>query len=115
MKKPNIVRLSLALASLVAVTIAFGQDPRPVPTVGGRLQGTWDMQITLTDCSGHTIRSFASLVVFMAGGTVTEASAGTAPALQTGGKVFGAIPLTVTTRFASKTSRLTLPTCLRAG
>jgi hypothetical protein len=86
MKKPNIVRLSLALASLVAVTIAFGQDPRPVPTVGGRLQGTWDMQITLTDCSGHTIRSFASLVVFMAGGTVTEASSGTAPALQTGGK-----------------------------
>ena len=39
------------------------------------------MQITLTDCSGHTIRSFASQIVFMAGGTVTEA-----PALRTGGK-----------------------------
>ena len=73
------------LVTMVTAT-ASGQDPRPVGTVGGRLQGTWDMQITLTDCSGHTIRSFPSLVVFMAGGTVTEASAGTAPALQTGGK-----------------------------
>jgi len=44
------------------------------------------MQITLTDCSGHVIRSFPTLVVFMAGGTLTEASGGTAPALQTGGK-----------------------------
>jgi hypothetical protein len=32
------------------------------------------------------IRSFPTLVVFMAGGTLTEASGGTAPALQTGGK-----------------------------
>jgi hypothetical protein len=86
MKKPNIVRLSLALASLVAVTIAFGQDPRPVPTVGGRLEGTWDMQITLTVCGGPVIRSFPTLLVFMAGGTMTEASGGTSPALQTGGK-----------------------------
>jgi hypothetical protein len=85
MKKPNILRLSLALASLVAVTIASGQDPRPV-SVGGRLEGTWSMQITLTDCAGHTIRSFPTLVAFVAGGTLTEASGGTAPALQTGGK-----------------------------
>ena len=44
------------------------------------------MQITSNDCSGHVIRSFPTLVVFMAGGTLTEASGGTAPALQTGGK-----------------------------
>jgi hypothetical protein len=44
------------------------------------------MHITLNDCSGHVIRSFPTLVVFMAGGTLTEASGGTAPALQTGGK-----------------------------
>jgi hypothetical protein len=86
MKKPNIVRFSLALASLVAVTIASGQDPRPVGTVGRRLEGTWSMQITLTDCAGHTIRSFPTLVAFVVGGTLTEASGGTAPALQTGGK-----------------------------
>ncbi|HET6181152.1 MAG TPA: hypothetical protein VFE61_29815 [Candidatus Sulfotelmatobacter sp.] len=44
------------------------------------------MQITLNDCAGHTIRSFPTLVAFNAGGTVTEASGGTSPALQTGGK-----------------------------
>jgi hypothetical protein len=69
-----------ALVTLVAAT-ATGQG-----TQGGRLEGTWSMQITSTDCAGHVIRSFPTLVVFMAGGTLTEASGGTAPALQTGGK-----------------------------
>jgi hypothetical protein len=53
---------------------------------GGRLQGTWDMQITLTDCVGHTIRSFASLIEFAAGGTVVESNAGTPQALKTPGE-----------------------------
>src|SRR5437016_13659821 len=88
--------VACALVSMVAPT-ATGQG-----TQGGRLQGTWEMQITLTDCAGHVIRSFPTLVVFMAAGTLTEASGGTAPALATGGgKVFGAIPLTITMRFAS--------------
>ena len=69
-----------ALVLMVAPT-ATGQG-----TQGGRIQGTWEMQITLTDCAGHVIRSFPTLVEFVAGGTVTEASGGTAPALQTGGK-----------------------------
>ena len=64
---------------------AAGTPPIEGPQ-GGRLEGTWDMQITATDCSGHVIRSFPTMVVFMAGGTLTEASGGTAPALQTGGK-----------------------------
>jgi hypothetical protein len=68
------------LVTMVAAT-ASGQG-----TQGGRLEGTWSMQITLTDCSGHVIRSFPTLVVFVAGGTLTEASGGTAPALNTGGK-----------------------------
>src|SRR5437773_12464281 len=72
--------VACALITMVAAT-ASGQG-----TQGGRLEGTWSMQITLTDCSGHVIRSFPTLVVFMAGGTLTEASGGTAPALQTGGK-----------------------------
>ena len=69
-----------ALVTMVAPTAA-GQG-----TIGGTLQGTWDMRISLTDCAGHVIRSFPSLVEFTAGGTLTEASGGTAPALQTGGK-----------------------------
>lgn len=69
-----------ALVTLVAAERA------PRDAVGGRLQGTWSMQITLNDCAGHTIRSFPTLIAFVAGGTLTEASGGTAPALQTGGK-----------------------------
>jgi hypothetical protein len=72
--------IACALLTIAAGTAA-GQGAR-----GGRLEGTWSMQITLNDCSGHVIRSFPTLVVFMAGGTLTEASGGTAPALQTGGK-----------------------------
>jgi hypothetical protein len=72
--------VACGLVSLVAVERA------PGGMVGGKLEGTWDMQITLNDCSGHVIRSFPTLVAFMAGGTLTEASGGTAPALQTGGK-----------------------------
>ena len=75
--------VACALVTMVAAKAA-GQG-----TQGGRLEGTWSMQITLTDCSGHVIRSFPTLVVFMAGGTLTEASGGTAPALQTGGKGVG--------------------------
>src|SRR2546422_7474168 len=76
----NIMAPLVVACAFVAAT-AFGQG-----TQGGRLEGTWSMQITLTDCSGHVIRSFPTLVVFMAGGTLTEASGGTAPAPQKGGK-----------------------------
>src|SRR2546422_3392631 len=76
----NIMAPLVVACAFVAAT-AFGQG-----TQGGRLEGTWSMQITLTDCSGHVIRSFPTLVVFMAGGTLTEASGGKGPALQKGGK-----------------------------
>ena len=55
-------------------------------TEGGRLEGTWDMQITLTDCAGHVIRSFPSLIEFVAGGTIVESNAGTPQALKTPGE-----------------------------
>jgi hypothetical protein len=80
--KNIMVPLVVAFALLPMVATTATRDG----TIGGRLQGTWEMQITLNDCAGHVIRSFPTLVVFMAGGTVTEASGGTAPALQTGGK-----------------------------
>ena len=72
---------------LVACTIniaAAGTQPRGM--VGGKLTGTWNMQITANDCAGHVIRTFPTLVAFSAGGTLNEASGGTSPALQTGGK-----------------------------
>src|SRR5438046_4083704 len=72
--------VACALVSMVTAT-ATGQG-----TEGGRLQGTWDMQITLTDCAGHVIRSFPSLIEFVAGGTIVESNAGTPQALKTPGE-----------------------------
>ena len=69
-----------ALVSLIGAT-ASGQG-----TIGGSLQGTWEMRITLTDCAGHVIRSFPSLVEFTAGGTVVESNARTPQALKTPGE-----------------------------
>jgi len=73
------------LLVVCAVSIAAaGTAPRAM--VGGKLEGTWNMQITANDCAGHVIRTFPTLVAFSAGGTLNEASGGTSPALQTGGK-----------------------------
>jgi hypothetical protein len=65
--------------------VAAGTAPSEAPQ-SRNLEGTWSMQITLNDCAGHTIRSFPTLVAFSSGGTLNEASGGTAPALGTGGK-----------------------------
>src|SRR3989440_9163974 len=72
--------VACALLTTVATT-ATGQG-----TQGGLLQGTWEMQITLTDCAGHVIRSFPSLIEYAAGGTVVESNAGTPQALKTPGE-----------------------------
>src|SRR5262245_45703260 len=78
----SIMALLLGACALVMVAAtAVGQGAQ-----SGRLRGTWEMQITLTDCAGHVIRSFPSLVEFMAGGTVMESNGGTAPALKTPGE-----------------------------
>jgi hypothetical protein len=70
-----------ALVTVVAAEKAPGEGP-----AGGRLEGTWNMQITLNDCAGHVIRSFPSLIEFVAGGTVVESNAGTPQALKTPGE-----------------------------
>jgi hypothetical protein len=73
--------VACALLTMVAAT-ATGQG-----TQGGRLQGTWDTQVSIIDCqTGNVIRTFPSLLVFMAGGTLTETTSGTAPALRTPGE-----------------------------
>src|SRR5437016_11750664 len=72
--------VACALVPMVATTATRGG------TEGGRLQGTWEMQITLTDCAGLVIRSFPSLIEFAAGGTVVESNAATPQALKTPGE-----------------------------
>src|SRR4029077_7077047 len=86
MKTKLVRNLMAPLLFAWPLTPLVAAERAPRGAVGGKLEGTWSMQITLNDCSGHVIRSFPTLVAFMAGGTLTEASGGTAPALQTGGK-----------------------------
>jgi hypothetical protein len=76
-------RLAVACALVtMAAGTAAGQGAQ-----GGRLQGTWDTQVSIIDCqTGNVIRTFPSLIVFMAGGTLTETTSGTAPALRTPGE-----------------------------
>ena len=78
----------LLFASALATLVTAERAPMEGPEKGrgGRIQGTWDMQITLTDCAGHVIRSFPSLVEFVAGGTIVESNAGTPQALKTPGE-----------------------------
>ena len=54
--------------------------------VGGRLEGTWNMQITLNDCSGHVIRSFPTLVAFSGGRHLDRGERRYSPGSETGGK-----------------------------
>lgn len=86
MKTRLVKGIMVPLLSACALVNLAAAERAPRGAVGGKLQGTWSMQITLNDCAGHTIRSFPTLVAFNSGGTLTEASGGTAPALQTGGK-----------------------------
>jgi hypothetical protein len=60
--------LVVALASVtMLVATAAGQGGR-----GGRIQGMWETQITLNDCSGHVIRSFQGMLTFHQGGTMMD-------------------------------------------
>ena len=54
---------------------------------GGRLEGTWETQVSIIDCQGgNVLATFANMPVFMAGGTMVESSTSTAPALRTQGE-----------------------------
>ena len=91
-KEITLMKTKLVKSIMAPLVVAFAllpmvAAPATRPSMeGGRLQGTWEMQITLTDCAGHVIRSFPSLIEFVAGGTVVESNAGTPQALKTPGE-----------------------------
>jgi hypothetical protein len=71
----NIASCSLfacALVSLIVAT-ATGQD-----TPSARIQGTWDGQVTVTNCAGTVLSSFPSMLTFHQEGTLMDASPGLA-------------------------------------
>jgi hypothetical protein len=54
---------------------------------GGRLEGTWNVQVTIRNCqTGAEIRTFASLTTFMFGGTTLDSTSGIPQALKTPGQ-----------------------------
>jgi hypothetical protein len=54
---------------------------------GGRLEGTWDVQVTLRNCqTGVANRTFASVTTFMFGGTTLDSTSGMPQALRTPGQ-----------------------------
>jgi hypothetical protein len=55
-------------------------------TQGGRLEGTWEMQLARTDCAGHVLGTNQSIVIFMVGGTMIESQARIPQALKTPGE-----------------------------
>lgn len=72
--------LALLLSAMFAPTWVSGESG------GGRLEGTWNVQVTLRNCqTGAEIRNFASLTTFMFGGTTLDSTSGIPQALKTPG------------------------------
>src|SRR5437867_11012342 len=86
MKIKLVKRILAPLVVACALVPMVGTAQTRLRTEGGRLQGTWEMPRTLTDCAGDVIRSFPSLIEFAAGGTVVESNGGTPQALKTPGE-----------------------------
>ena len=79
--------LSLVLAGMLVLgsgLTARAQSANAESSNG--LEGTWRMQVTVTDCqTGAVLRTFPALFAFAKGGTVTNTTAGQFPALFTSG------------------------------
>jgi hypothetical protein len=75
------IALAISLASMFAPVWVSGQSG------GGRLEGTWDVQVTIRNCqTGAEIRNFASLTTFMFGGTTLDSTSGIPQSLKTPGQ-----------------------------
>jgi hypothetical protein len=77
----------VGLALAISLLLMMG----PVRVSGqsgeGRLEGTWDVQVTIRNCqTGAEIRTFTSLTTFMSGGTLLDSTSGTPQALKTPGQ-----------------------------
>src|SRR6266567_1258039 len=71
--------LAVLLMAMVAPIWVSGQNG------GGRLEGTWDVQVTIRNCqTGAAIRTFASIGTFMSGGTMLDSTSGIPHALNVG-------------------------------
>ena len=77
------LKITLFFATITIVQLlsiaSFGQSAG-----GGRLTGTWDAAVRITNCAnGATITSFSSTAAFNQGGTYVGVTGGTSPAERT--------------------------------
>ena len=80
----TIVRVALAISLL---TMFATQKASSKQGGGGRLDGTWDVQVTLRNClTGAEIRTFPELTTFMFGGTMLDSTSGIPQGLKTPGQ-----------------------------
>jgi len=72
--KTSLVKSIMAplLGAFALVTLVAAERAPRDGTQGGRIQGTWETQITLNDCAGHVIRSFQGMLTFHQGGTMMD-------------------------------------------
>jgi hypothetical protein len=85
--KMKLVRTTITSLLFACALIPMGAaaiEPRG-GTEGGRIQGTWETQITVNDCAGHVITSFPGMITFHQGGTVMDGTT-TPSALRTPGE-----------------------------
>ena len=90
--KNTMVRLvgGILLGALMALTPNLGlvsaKDDLKGKNGGGRLEGTWDVEVTIRDCQTNAkIRSFDSKTTFMIGGTLIDSTSGMPQAARTPG------------------------------
>jgi len=70
--------LAVTIISMLTFGLVFAQDElKSESKGGGRLEGTWDAQVNITNCqNGNVLFSFASIASFMQGGTSIGSTAG---------------------------------------
>ncbi len=79
--------LAFLVISALTFGLVFAQDESKTQNGGGRLEGTWDVQVTIRNCStGAAIRTFASIGTFMSGGTSLDSTSGISQSLKTPGQ-----------------------------
>ena len=75
------IALVVSLAAVFTPVWGSGQDG------GRRLEGTWDVQVSIRNCqTGAEIRSFASVTSFIFGGITIDSTSGTPQAQRTPGQ-----------------------------
>ena len=80
MKQFTFRTILIAMFALTTVGVGFAQKV----SGGGRLAGTWDAAVTITNCAtGSPIVSFLSTANFNQGGTFSGITSGTSPSLRT--------------------------------